>query len=692
MKERPEVGAPLEGNLYNTITRGARLKKVYMESRPTSAGKALINGSKVYTPDGPKKIEDIKYGDAIFGEDGNIYQVEGVYPQGTKPLYEVIFNDGTSIKCNDEHLWNFKTIYTGDNESSEWQTATLREIIDHIPILYQNNYNIYIPTTQPLKYPKKDLPISPYLFGALIGDGYNRCGGGYVGFVNSKEEIVNRVEQEAKAYGTVIKKCYKKTNHKYELICSRDLQRRFTDLGLDTCHPWDKFIPDMYKYSAIADRVALLQAIFDTGASITKEGIKITLKSKRLITDIQEICESLGCIVYYYETEHTGYYIGDLFIDCGPSYSLTIEPNPDLQFFTLNTPIDKARHIKCSHKKIIVEIKDWKCQMPMTCIRTSNPTHLFITDHHIITHNSRSMVGNACKLAYPMRWDYEAHDWIPNGTTGDSVLYITTELEHNEIQTMILAYISGVNEDKILNSTMNSEEQERVNCAAAYIKNNHNFIIEFMPNPTLNSIRTIIKKHVYRDNVRYVLYDYCHISTGLTMGRDKQTRDDVILMYLVDTLKQLANELDIFIGTASQLSGDYYNDGAKNETMLRGARSLADKVDCGMITMRCSRSQEELGHAIAIQLGVPDPNFITYVYKNRRGKLTNCMLWRNIDLGTCRTTDLFLTTNSGELIDTEELDITVQQSTLTSGFSIIDQEGGIRNAFDSAITGTETNE
>ena len=77
--------------------------------------------------------------------------------------------------------------------------------------------------------------------------------------------------------------------------------------------------------------------------------------------------------------------------------------------------------------------------------------------------------------------------------------------------------------------------------------------------------------------MQYVFYDYIHISSGLTEGRDKQTRDDVLLLLLCDTLKRLANELDIFVYTASQLSGDYEDKEVKNETLLRGAKSLADK-------------------------------------------------------------------------------------------------------------------
>jgi replicative DNA helicase len=84
-------------------------------------------------------------------------------------------------------------------------------------------------------------------------------------------------------------------------------------------------------------------------------------------------------------------------------------------------------------------------------------------------------------------------------------------------------------------------------------------IIEVFPNPDLVTISANIKKHVLQDDVKYVFYDYIHITSGLVQDRDKQMRDDVILMLLSSTLKELANELDIHISTATQLNGKRRN-------------------------------------------------------------------------------------------------------------------------------------
>ena len=98
-----------------------------------------------------------------------------------------------------------------------------------------------------------------------------------------------------------------------------------------------------------------------------------------------------------------------------------------------------------------------------------------------------------------------------------------------------------------------------------YLKEYNNIFIEYLPDPTLVTIKTLIKKHTLQDDVKYVFYDYIHIGAGLVANRDRQMRDDVILLLLTNTLKELANELDIHISTATQLNGEYEEKEVKNE-------------------------------------------------------------------------------------------------------------------------------
>ncbi len=206
-----------------------------------------------------------------------------------------------------------------------------------------------------------------------------------------------------------------------------------------------------------------------------------------------------------------------------------------------------------------------------TVTRGARLKKLYIDSGATGTGKSRRMVGNACHLAFPIVYDTIKEEWINSGFS-EKVLYVTTELDHSEVQTLIMAYISGVNEEHILNNKYIGDEKERVEMAIQYITQNDNLYIEFFTNPTLITISTNIKKHALQDDIKYVFYDYIHITAGLIQDRDRQMRDDIILMLLSTTLKDLANELDIHISTATQLSGDYEEKEVKNQNLIRGSR------------------------------------------------------------------------------------------------------------------------
>lgn len=308
-----------------------------------------------------------------------------------------------------------------------------------------------------------------------------------------------------------------------------------------------------------------------------------------------------------------------------------------------------------------------------TITRGARLKKLYIDSGSSGTGKSRRMAGNAAHLAIPMFYNTETEEWENTGIE-NKVLYITTELEHSEVQTLIIAYVSGVNEDKILNNKYTQEERERVELAIQYIEQYNNIIIEFLPNPSIPTIQTTIKKHVLQDDVEYVFYDYIHITSGLTDGRDKNTRDDVILMLVSDTLKNLANELNVHISTATQLNGDYEEKEIKNQNLIRGSKAIADKADIGAITLPVNSAEEELGRALALKLGTFEPNFITDIYKNRRGKWTGVRIWRYIDLGTCRTIDCFVTDRSNEPIDFNSTKVQIKQVAKVGGFVVANEE------------------
>ena len=73
---------------------------------------------------------------------------------------------------------------------------------------------------------------------------------------------------------------------------------------------------------------------------------------------------------------------------------------------------------------------------------------------------TRSMIADACYISCSKIYD-ENFGWIKCGTQ-EPVLFVTTEQELEEIQTMMLAFLSNVNEEHILNGEYLEGEEKRI--------------------------------------------------------------------------------------------------------------------------------------------------------------------------------------------------------------------------------------
>ena len=276
---------------------------------------------------------------------------------------------------------------------------------------------------------------------------------------------------------------------------------------------------------------------------------------------------------------------------------------------------------------------------------------------------SRSMIADACNIACSEIYD-DQMGWIKNGSS-EPTLYITTEQELEEVQTMILAFISNVNEDIILNGSYQGDQEERVLKAAQILENSPLFIEE-LPDFSLRDIENTIKRNVRDNQVAYVFHDYIHTSLKILEEITKRTggvklREDNILFMISIRLKDLCNELGIFIMSATQLNGEWQEAKEANQNLLRGAKSIADKIDMGAIILP-TKDDDIIALEKILATGVfSKPNLKISIYKNRRGKFKSVVLWCEADLGTCRIRPMFMTDNSYEMLPIEDINIIIDK-------------------------------
>ena len=312
-----------------------------------------------------------------------------------------------------------------------------------------------------------------------------------------------------------------------------------------------------------------------------------------------------------------------------------------------------------------------------TIVRGARQKKYYLISGSSGTGKTRQMVGHACTIAFPERYDIENKKWVVTGK-GHKILFFATEMEKEETQTMILAHISGVNEDKILNNNYETPEEKQRVYDAIKVMNYYkdNFIFVRIGDPSIGQIKTLIKKEVLKYDIKYVFYDYIFSSPGLlTEYKSLNLREDVILTLLSTALKDLANELNIFVMSGTQLNGNWQEfKGLRNQNLIRGSKGIVDKIDVGGISLPVTQEEHQVIDLLARKLGKDIPTQVQDIYKVRRGKYNRVRIWSKVDLGTCRTEDLFLTDGDGneipivpnEYLFKDELGSIINQSNLAS--------------------------
>lgn len=344
-------------------------------------GKAQPLTAKILTPNGWSTMGDMKAGSEIIGSDGKSHNVTGVYPRGIMPVYKVTFSDGSSTECSLDHLWK-----TRNNKNKE-KILPLSYIKDSIRNKF-GNHNYFVPIISSIEFSKKDLPLDPYFFGLILGDG--NISRNEVRFSSADEYILdyirNYITNEYELvymenYDYKIKKLDGKKGHIYT--------KGFRDLNLIGTKSDSKFIPEIYKLSSIEDRLALLQGLLDTDGSPNKgSSIEYYTVSKILCEDVVFLVESLGGTATV-SRKQGFYYKDDIKINGKLGYRLYIKLPKDIDPFRLPRKIEIYKSYNRQRKVYrAIESIEYIRDDFVQCIMVDTLDHLYVTDDMILTHNT----------------------------------------------------------------------------------------------------------------------------------------------------------------------------------------------------------------------------------------------------------------------------------------------------------------
>ncbi len=358
-------------------------------------GKQQSVDSNVMTPDGPKKIGDIVVGDNILTHDGTETKVVGIYPQGIKDVYEFTMRDGGKTMAGPDHLW---AAYNSNDrrKNKNYKIITTKEIINSGIKEKSGESKWSIPFQGMMRFKKNKLSIDPYLLGVLIGDG---CLLRSVIFSCSDTDI--DISQK-------IKKIVEKDNYKFKKdnssTCPRyrisngrcgpkttEIMKIIRSIGLNVKSKY-KFIPKEYLYSDINDRKEILSGLMDTDGSCTNNRTTFSTTSKQLAIDIATLVRSLAgeAIIHTYDRANENKpieYSVNIRVKFNPFYTKRKRERWSLMK-NFNFKYRRIKDIKFVGKKECV------------CIAVDHPSHLYVTDDFIVTHNTLQALAFAAHSGF----------------------------------------------------------------------------------------------------------------------------------------------------------------------------------------------------------------------------------------------------------------------------------------------------
>lgn len=368
-----------------------------------SSGKAIPLYGLVLTSNGWKKMGELNLGDEVMDPvSGNPIKITGIYPQGLQPIYKITFRDGTSTECSEDHLWEVRF-----RSYSEWkhQVLTLKEILKRGYIKKDGGYKYSIPSTVPLNFYKRELPIHPYILGYILGDG------------SLNNEKINRIifnigVEDAESFQENITKFLKEgatledkgirenpfgKAHRFIL---KGYGEEIKELCLNGKLSSDKFIPEDYMWSTSEDRKYLLAGLLDsdgTIGNIQKNRAKYSSRfrysshSEKLINQLVQLVRSLGGFI----TEPKKRKRERQFEGYEKRVSYEIKTGGRLPFnpfmlsrkrFQYEDKVSKAsQHLE--YRRAIVKI-EYLGKRECQCIKVDSERGLFMLNDYIVTHNT----------------------------------------------------------------------------------------------------------------------------------------------------------------------------------------------------------------------------------------------------------------------------------------------------------------
>jgi predicted phage terminase large subunit-like protein len=397
---------------------------------PPGLGKALRHGTPILTSTGWKAIENIVVGDEVVHPSGYFTKVVATSRTPSMPLWRVHFGDGRTLDAHGNHLWRIhhknigvrrvelfaaegKRVRARIRETEvgqAWKNMTSDALADLMT--RQPSLRCFVPLPEAInlpdiplwrglgrtnkpkvrglltKYnPQTQMALPPYLLGCILGDGYITDDGTST-VTTSDAEMEHLLRADARLVGLNVTPRVTVKEHcpVWRVLGAAP---RIRALGLANARSHTKFIPSVYFKGSVAQRLALLQGLFDTDGYVNAGGSPdFTTTSRTLAEGVQRLIWSLGgkakitvhCKTFVHKGERrTG----------KPAYRVAVQVRDPWNFFRLTRKKEKTWKSQYADTfKLHIERIERIDAAKSACIQVEAEDGMFLAGDFVPTHNS----------------------------------------------------------------------------------------------------------------------------------------------------------------------------------------------------------------------------------------------------------------------------------------------------------------
>ena len=341
-----------------------------------------------------KKVQDIKVGDKLMGDDSTPRTVLSL-ARGREMMYDVIPLKGDKYTVNESHILSLRSSV---NQSKKIKKGTIIDIplVDYLnlPKSYHGKGGALLGYRVGIDFPEKNIDLDPYFLGYWLGDGTSRN----VGITTIEECVIDYYTNYAKDLGLKIRKCdsngtrcptYYATNGK------ENPENKILNMLKKHKLIRNKHIPEIYKCNSREIRLELLSGIIDSDGSLSHSGYDIIQKNEKLLDDIIYLARSLGFAAYKTKCEKSCIYKEEK--KTGIYYRTNIH-GEGVETIPVKCERKKANKIKRRANHLNTRIRIEKKEVDNYYGFTLDGNHRYLLGDFQVTHNTVMSLYIICKL------------------------------------------------------------------------------------------------------------------------------------------------------------------------------------------------------------------------------------------------------------------------------------------------------